>query len=257
MAGTLHRPIKQSEIVAREITDEIVSQALEEGTRLHNEREMLEKYRVGRSTLREAMRLLESRGIVTVRAGRDGGPVVRRPKPSDLGESLTLLMQFNGIPFSELFAARQALEPLLARMAASRISATEVEELDSINAEMAENLDDRELFRSTNFRFHEVIANASRSPVLELLSASLEWGADGLAFGVVAGDFTTRQRRDVLTAHKELADALRAGDPDRAHDAMASHLDDAHKAWLAAYRDLPLRPVQWASSLAIPARSRP
>ncbi|MES9537703.1 FCD domain-containing protein [Actinomadura sp. NPDC000600] len=240
--------MKQSEIVARDLTNRIVSENLPEGTRLPNEREMLETYQVGRSTLREALRLLESRGVLTIRSGRDGGPVVRGPRASDLGEALTLLLQFERVPFSEVFAARQALEPRLARMAAENMDDETLAEMAGCNERMAANLDDRELFRKENFRFHELVAAAAQNKVLELFSAALESVAGGLAFGVVAGQFTRAHRAVALDAHRNLLKAFVSRDPDAAEEAMRLHLEEGRASWLAAYRDLSRRPVQWASA---------
>ncbi|PHV66171.1 FadR/GntR family transcriptional regulator [Williamsia muralis] len=253
MTGGVQRPIKQSEIVARAITDQIVNEALAEGTRLPNERQMLDTYKVGRSTLREALRLLESRGILTIRAGRDGGPIVRQPRAADLGEALTLLMQYQDVPFSKLFEARQALEPMLARMAASNIDDETIARLKSINKEITDNIDDRDVFRAKNVEFHEVIAAAANSPVLELLTAMLESVADGLAFGVVAGDFTHQHRTNAIKAHERIIKALAARSAEAAEKEMRRHLDEGNKAWKAAYRDLPRRP--WAASMAASGRN--
>src|SRR5207248_1815276 len=78
---------------------------------------------VGRTTLREALRLLETRGVLTIRAGPKGGPVVRRPSAEDFGDALALILQFEGASLSDVIEARNALEPMLARLAAPRIDA--------------------------------------------------------------------------------------------------------------------------------------
>lgn len=256
MAGPVSRPMKQAEIVARDITNQIVTEDLVEGTRLANEREMLETYRVGRSTLREALRLLESRGVLTIRSGRDGGPIVRRPRPSDLGESLTLLLQFQAVPFSEVFAARQALEPRVTRMAAENIDDDILKDLDESNERMAANLDDRQLFREENLRFHELVASAAKSPVLENFCSALESVAGGLAFGQVAGQFTHEHRAVVLEAHRNIAKTLAAKDPDAAEEAMRLHLEEGMENWKAAYQDISSQPVQWSTFAPPPSTGR-
>jgi len=253
MADRLPRPMKQAEILARTITDEIVADGLPAGAKLPNEREMLESYAVGRSTMREALRLMENWGVVTIRSGRDGGPFVRRPRPSDLGGALTLLMQFEQLPFAEIYAARQALEPMLARMAATRMTAETLALLEQCNQAIAADLDDRALFRRENLRFHDLVANAAANPVLSLFLAALESVAGGLAFGVLDGQFTREQRARSLEAHRELIKTFAARNPDAADDAMRAHLTDGRANWRAAYGDLWSRSVQW-SSLPPPAR---
>ena len=70
-----HRPSSLPENLARDLATYIIDRRLPEGTRLPPEREMRESLRVGKGTLREALRLLQTRGVITMRAGRGGGPV--------------------------------------------------------------------------------------------------------------------------------------------------------------------------------------
>ena len=111
------RQRKRSEVIARELSQYIVDSGLTPGTMLPREREMLEQLGVGRTTLREALRILEIRGLLTIRSGPGGGPVVRTPQPSDLTEALTLILQFQRATMLEVLDARIWLEPIAARMA--------------------------------------------------------------------------------------------------------------------------------------------
>lgn len=245
MAGPAARAMKQSEIVARQIVAQIIEGALEEGTRLPTERAMLEEYQVGRSTLREALRLLESRGILSIRTGRDGGPVVRRPRPSDLGEAMTLILQFEGVAFSEVFAARQALEPVLAGMAAKNADQPALDAMRECVDRMSTYIDESAVFHAENLRFHELIATAAGSPVLELLSSAVEWVADGIAFGAVDAGFSQEQRQIALSWHERIYEVVAAGDATAAEDVMESHLKDSREAWMSRYSDVTRRSVQW------------
>ncbi|MEV0184631.1 FadR/GntR family transcriptional regulator [Streptomyces sp. NPDC050625] len=247
MSPSIERPRKQSEIVARAITAQIISEELPEGTRLPNESTMLESFQVGRSTLREALRLLESRGVLTIRSGRDGGPIVRNPKASDLGEALTLLLQFKKVSFSEVFHAREILEPLLARLAAEHMTPEILDKLDASIERMAANLSNREIFREETLNFHDLIASAAQSAILELIVGALESVAGGLAYGAVPANFTDEMRSEALAAHERIAAALRSGSLDDAEKAMADHLAVGGESWRKVYDDLSRMPVQWAS----------
>src|SRR6202034_1454610 len=86
---------------------------------------------VGRTTLREALRLLETRGVLTIRPGPGGGPIVRHPKPADLSESLTLILRFRHASLGEVRDARRALEPMIANLAAEEITEEEIAELQA------------------------------------------------------------------------------------------------------------------------------
>ena len=245
MSGPAARAMKQSEIVARQIVAQILGEGLKEGTRLPTERAMLEEYEVGRSTLREALRLLESRGILSIRTGRDGGPVVRRPRPSDLGEAMTLILQFEGVAFSEVFAARQALEPVLAAMAAENADQAILDSMRECVDRMAEYIGESAVFHAENLRFHELVADAAGSPVLKLLSNAVEWVADGIAFGAVDAGFSQEQRQIALSWHERIYKAVSTGDPAAAESMMEAHLEDSREAWMSRYSDVNRRSVQW------------
>src|ERR1700761_3404539 len=119
------RPMKRSEVIARDLAEYIVDARLPAGARLPREKEMVEQLGVGRTTLREALRILETRGVLTIRSGPGGGPIVRHPEPSDLTGALTLILQFQRATMVEVLDARIWLEPIGARMAASHITKAE------------------------------------------------------------------------------------------------------------------------------------
>jgi DNA-binding FadR family transcriptional regulator len=252
MSGPAARAMKQSEIVARQIVSQILEDGLGEGTRLPTERAMLEEYQVGRSTLREALRMLESRGILSIRTGRDGGPVVRRPRPADLGEAMTLILQFKGVEFAEVFAARQALEPVLAGMAALHADQDALDALRGCVDRMASFINESAVFHGENLRFHELVASAAGSPVLELLSSAVEWIADGIAFGAVGAGFSQEQRQVALTWHERICKAIAAGDAAAAEEMMEGHLQDSREAWMARYNNITGRQVQWTPKSDVP-----
>src|SRR4051812_25076764 len=100
MSETYHspgRPRKAAEVVARRMVAELADQQVAPGTVLEQEPEMLARYGVGRNTLREALRLLETQGVLSLRAGR--GPVVQTPTPDYLLNSLSLILQFHDATF--------------------------------------------------------------------------------------------------------------------------------------------------------------
>ena len=117
------RSSKTSEIVALEIVRDIVAQGLKPGDRLPLEAEMLSQYRVSRSSLREALRLLEVQGLIAIRPGPGSGTVVGRVLPGNLARTLTLYLHMSGATYDQLLDAWTAAEPLLARLAAENPTA--------------------------------------------------------------------------------------------------------------------------------------
>src|SRR3954454_22738188 len=83
---------KLSTLLADSITETILKNGMQPGDRLPPEREMREQFGVGRGTLREALRVLEAEGLITVRSGPHGGPVVSKPDALRLARLLILLL---------------------------------------------------------------------------------------------------------------------------------------------------------------------
>lgn len=236
------RSIKTSERVARDLVNHIVENNLAEGTKLPNEKQLVEVFQVGRTTLREALRLLETRGVITVRPGPGGGPIVRRPRGDDLREGLTLILQFSGGSLKDVLDARTALEPMMARLAADRITDAQVDELSASVERMRDGAGDHEIFLSENQFFHGKIAEFTGSGVLRVFNDTLKTIADGVVVGV---EYTARRRLAVAAAHEKVVDALRARDPDAAAEAMRSHVGEAGEFWNRKYPELISRPVRW------------
>jgi DNA-binding FadR family transcriptional regulator len=238
----LRRTPKVSEVIARELADYIIDAELPEGAVLPNERDMLERLGVGRATLREALRLLESRGLIRVRPGPGGGPVVHRPRAQELSAALTLLLQFEGASLGDILRTRHAIEPVIARLAATRIRAEDLEVLDRSTQLMLEHPDDHELFLRENQVFHLRIAQAADSVVLRIFLETLREIADGAALGV---EYTPRSVKIVAAAHNRIIQALRQGDPEAAEEAMRVHMEDTGRYWSQKYSELVTQPVRW------------
>jgi len=236
------RNLKTSERIARDIAAYIVDANLPEGARLPREKEMLEMLGVGRMTLREALRLLETQGVIDIRSGPQGGPVVRRPQPEDLAGSLTLLLQFHAASLADVMLARQALEPMVARLAAEHVTDEQLVLLQETVDLMRHGTGSQEVFRRENERFHQIVAEASGSVTLRVFSDTLKNIASGEEFGI---EYRPDHHAAVAKAHERIVAALRKHRPRDAEKAMADHLEEAATYWQRRYPDLWARPVRW------------
>jgi DNA-binding FadR family transcriptional regulator len=242
LAGARRRTPKQSELIARDLASYIVNSDLQPGTALPPEREMVQSMGVGRTTLREALRLLETRGVLTIRSGPRGGPVVRRPDPRDLSEALSLILQFEKADLTVMMDARSALEPAAARLAATRISPEALDELRDTNRLIAESASEVEPFFALNRTFHSLIAEASGNIVVRIFVESIMSIADGQGAGII---YRKAQIEAIVEAHNRVIDALATGDARAAEAAMNDHLEDSHAFWHRRYKDLLKQPVSW------------
>jgi DNA-binding FadR family transcriptional regulator len=241
------RSPKRSEVVARELSDQIISANLAPGTQLDPEHEMLEHLGVGRTTLREALRLLETRGVLTIKSGPGGGPVVRRPRPSDLSESLTLILQFQGNTLLDVVEARRWLEMGIAELAASRATPELIAELREINQVLRDDGGEhQETIVDQNAKFHSRISEASGNYVLHVFLETIISMSHGRTIGVTYGK---RQVKGIADAHDEIVDALEKGDGEAAGEAMSEHLLAAQVYWKRRYSQIIQQPVEWSQDL--------
>lgn len=221
-ARRVRRPAKMGEVIADAIADEILEQNLEPGTRLPNEAQMVERYEAGRGTVREAIRLLEADGMIEVRPGLGGGPVVREPDVERVARRLSILLRLSGSTFGSVVDARKALEPSLAGHAATAATDEQLEELRGSVERMAESEQAGGAgFIEENARFHSLVAEASHNPVLQTFWLAIRSIVDGQEVGV---RYDEKARTAVAGAHRRVLDAIEARDPERAAAEMSKHV---------------------------------
>ena len=120
---------KTGEVVAERLRRQIARGELTIGQRLPPEDELTAVFGIARTTLREALRILESQGLVEIRRGRTGGPVVTMPKIDSLAEGLAVTLQLQGTTAGDLDVARQLIEPRLAARLAAKHTADDLDAL--------------------------------------------------------------------------------------------------------------------------------
>ena len=216
-------PPKRATVIAQRIVKEIKDRKLPPGSHLPPERDMLETYNVGRNTLREALRVLELQGVLTIRPGPGGGPVITSPDSRHLASTLALLMQFADTPFRAVIETRQLLEPITARLCAERHDQDLLARLRASVDRMGERLDDRDAFLDENRLFHDLVAWGSENALFGYTINSLHWITDGTVLGV---DYPRRFRKLVWQAHDEVCIGIESGVGDKAEAAMRKHMDD-------------------------------
>ena len=233
----VERAPKVGDSAARRLAEYIVSNSIPIGTSLPPEKELAESLGIGRGTMREALRLLETFGLVEMRTGRYGGAVVRRPDARDLGVSLTLAFYANGASMWDVLDARLAMEPTLARMAARRITSEDLEALRETVRNMRDQLEIQDRFTAEAHRFHEIVFRAAEAPILSYLCSGLE--------KITGITYAPPERLGTASAHEAIIKALDARDSDLAADLWEAHLTDAGEHWRRQFPERAANSVQW------------
>ncbi len=221
--GIQARAPKTALLVARRIVREIERMELAPGDKLPPEKVMFQNYQVGRGTLREALRFLELQGILSLKPGPGGGPVVERPDASNLATLLVLLLQFSDARYQSVVEARSGLEPIMAELAARRITPEGLADLAESVSTMERHLNDHSVFLEANRRFHDIIAWSSGNALFGYLVDALIGVLDGTALGI---EYPAHRRGPILKAHQRIYLALEQHDPDAAREAMREHIGE-------------------------------
>ena len=197
-AGTIRYESK-SDIVCALLRELIISGELGASEPLR-QRELAQRFGVSQTPVREALRRLESEGLVVNDAHR--GATVAASRKGDVEDNALI---------------RASLEPLAVQLAAGSITAATLDRLQQINDEMADNVDNVRRYGQLNREFHFSIYEAAGSPVL-LSMMRLLWQA------MPAGPMVQRARPESVRQHQAIIHALRRGHGDVAAEIMREHI---------------------------------
>lgn len=242
MSQTTLRPQKTALLVAQQIVADIQRRGNVPGDRLPPEKAMLEQYQIGRGTLRESLRYLELQGLISLKPGPGGGPVVEKPTGTGLATVISLLLQMENAPYRNIIEARGSLEPAMSRLAASRMSDEELASLRENLDRMLAGIDDSEVFAQANQEFHDIIAHSSGNALFAHMIDALTGILDGTSIGI---EYPKHRRLAVHEAHTRIYETLAAHDPVAAADAMREHIGEYTKYIEAKYPEVVEAPISW------------
>jgi GntR family transcriptional repressor for pyruvate dehydrogenase complex len=210
-----------------DIVRDIAAEGLEAGDRLPSQAAMAQQYGAGITPLREALRMLELSGLISVRPGPTAGATVRPVGPEHLSVLVAAHLTLGGVTYGALFDAWAATEPLLAAAAAANPDREAVSA--AIGPFVTEEENDAPMSAANAFAFHEAVARAAGNPALSLVGQMLSY--------VVADHYWTStgvsgSPRQIRHDHIEVAKAIQAGDAGRAHLLMAAHAQESARGVL-------------------------
>lgn len=210
--------------VAEQIELGILNGEYHDGDRLPTERDLAELYMVSRTVVREAMKLLEARGLVRIQRG--SGAFVRVPDTANVVRQLSVYLHLSGEPASPLqvHEVRRHLEGAIVALAAERRTEEDLRRLSAL----LDRLDAADLARDQmahlDLDFHLALARATQNPIFPLMLNQL-MDLLRLQFEVTWRVYDEWPPASVVRDHAAVLDAVVARDPARAREAMAEHLD--------------------------------
>jgi DNA-binding FadR family transcriptional regulator len=221
------KPREKPQQVADELRRLIVSGELDEGDSLGHEPELIERFGVSRPSLREALRILEAEGLISVVRGVQGGVRVHRPDHRLTARTAALVLQARNVALADVFDARTIIEPAAVRLVASaRNRKAAARELRDRIAEQEAVIEDPEAFGVANATFHEALValagNQTLSIVAEMLNEVVARAVTEVS--QADGDAGAAIRRRGVRSQAKLADLVEEGDADGAEAHWRTHM---------------------------------
>ena len=225
---------KAFEQVADQLRELVVTGALAPGQRLPTEADLAQEFGVSRATVREALRLLSAQNLVRTARGAGGGSYINVPTFGQMSQLLSsnLTLMRSELSLDSLLEARELLEVPAARLAASRRSPEQLEELRETIPHKPLNLPVEQQFVH-NRDFHVRLVQASGNPLL-LIAAEPIFVV--LQTHLVRTDVSDAAQRAINREHRQIAAAIESGDADAAEDAMHKHLRSLRPGYERSWR---------------------
>ncbi|WP_244564359.1 FadR/GntR family transcriptional regulator [Rhizobium sp. RU36D] len=217
---------KTSDEVVRQIELLILEGVLRDGDRLPGERDLAQEFDVSRPILREALKELEARGLVTSHHG--GGTFVADIVGQVFSKPLTDLISRHATATRDYLEYRRELEGLTAELAASRATEADKSLLARIIADMrtAHDTADAEAELAADVAFHSAVGEAAHNIVLlHTMRACYRLLSEGIFFNRKAVFALANARERLLEQHVDIFEAIKAGDPNKAKAAAQAHID--------------------------------
>lgn len=213
---------KASDLLAAQLRELILSGSIPPGGSLPTERELVARSSLSRSSVRDALRVLEVEGLIVTKPGRLGGSTVRLLGRETVARPMELFVKSRDIELQTLLDCRLAVEPFLAARAAENHTPEELDEIRDIHARFLATTNDIAEYKGLNLEWHLAIARASHN---ELLLALMEAISQPILEADGYQRVTTEAiRSEAKRAHSAILEAIEARNPELAQSRMARHL---------------------------------
>lgn len=247
------KPIKSRKIyeeIVQQIKELIANGSLKPGDRLLAERQLAERLKVSRVSVREALRTLEIMGFIETRTG--GGSYVKESRTDEIVNCLAMFITAERDSLREVFEVRKIFETASARLAAQRATAADIARIQDYLEKMknAYSLEDSEKGMDFDLQFHFAIAEASHNRWLMRLLHTI---SDSYNKTVSAArqqlHLSAKTAKKITEQHNKIFKAILDKDSELAEKHMLEHLQMAESSVDAVMKELKSKPTKSKSPL--------
>lgn len=244
-APVFHRvqPVRLYQHIVEQVEGAVLRGEISVGQHLPSERELVAQFGASRSTVREALRVLESNGVVRSRPGDPRGPEVLPFSTAGLTKQLTRLARVDGMTLAELISSRMILDSSANRLAARLRTPEELAGMDAaIEAMRVATAGSYEQFGEADVAFHDAVAQAGRNILIQVCNQVVR----AAVLSLISGKIAHARHRKALMAeslrhHEEVLEAIRAQDGPLASRISRQNLYDYYAGYLPKSQRGPLQ----------------
>ncbi|MBN9129180.1 MAG: FadR family transcriptional regulator [Paenarthrobacter ureafaciens] len=213
---------RASQVIVDQIKVLIRSGKLQPGDRLPSERELCQRFNVSRVTVREALRVLETNGLLTIRVGSHGGAFLTTPSAERLGVGLADLLSLAPATAHDVTEARFIVELGTLPLAVERATEEDIAALFAMVEEAEAALKAGKYNVELSAAFHTRIAQCTHNPAVEMLMQSFN---GPLRMSLEESHTAAPMGEQGIAEHRKLAEAIQARDVEGARKLMTEHLN--------------------------------
>lgn len=225
----MFKTVKQNKAyqdVVEQIQEAIMEGTLKPGSQLPAERELKEQFGISRGTLREALRVLEQKGLIEIRTGVAGGSIVREVNSENLSENLGLLIRNRAVSLRDLAEFREGMEGGVAALAAQRATTQDRQTLADLLKEAEQHLKEGrkgwDAFVRTDEQIHLALAQISGNPLYIAVLSSVYHNIHTYYENYLPWNKVLLQEN--FTDLRTIVDAVAQGDADKARELALGHV---------------------------------
>jgi GntR family transcriptional repressor for pyruvate dehydrogenase complex len=202
------------------------------GDKLPAERELVDQFQVSRVTVRDALRDLQSLGLISVKRGVNAGAYVSEPSPQPITQSIENLIQMKKVNFAHLIELRLYIEPAVARTASLFRTSEDVDTLSDL-LDRAENRlsTSRKEARLINVRFHFEVAKITGNALIVFLCESITQVHSAMIIEMTHTKLDKRGIAKLISEHRSIMEAIAERNPEAAFEKTKNHLVETYHTY--------------------------